>query len=233
MAKIKVVQCYDDGVVNDIRLMDILRKYNAKATFNLNPGLINETETTSNRWANMGEDIGFRGFVSGKISLKDIPKIYDGFEVASHCWKHENALTTDGKEWIKSAVDAKNKLEDLMQKPCKGFAYPYGTYTKETCDLLRENGFAYGRTTEETKFVTQCDDVMALPTNCHFLAKNFYKRYEEAKECGVFYFWGHTYELMEYDSLWQQFENKIKYISQDSDSEWANVVDIAPLCGKK
>ena len=44
----------------------------------------NETETTSNRWANMGEDIGFRGFVSGKISLKDIPKIYDGFEVASY-----------------------------------------------------------------------------------------------------------------------------------------------------
>ena len=34
----KVVQCWDDGVVNDVRLTNLLRKYNAKATFNLNPG---------------------------------------------------------------------------------------------------------------------------------------------------------------------------------------------------
>ena len=31
--KMKVVQCWDDGVVTDIRLIEILRKYNAKATF--------------------------------------------------------------------------------------------------------------------------------------------------------------------------------------------------------
>ena len=35
----KVVQCWDDGVSADIELIDILRRYNAKATFNLNAGL--------------------------------------------------------------------------------------------------------------------------------------------------------------------------------------------------
>ena len=39
---IKVAQCWDDGVATDIRLIEILRKYNAKATFNLCPGLIPE-----------------------------------------------------------------------------------------------------------------------------------------------------------------------------------------------
>ena len=34
----KVVQCWDDGVINDVRLTNLLRKYGAKATFNLNPG---------------------------------------------------------------------------------------------------------------------------------------------------------------------------------------------------
>ena len=35
---LKVIQCWDDGVVNDIRLIELLRRYKAKATFNLNPG---------------------------------------------------------------------------------------------------------------------------------------------------------------------------------------------------
>ena len=35
----KVIQCWDDGIVDDVRLTDILRRYNAKATFSLNPGL--------------------------------------------------------------------------------------------------------------------------------------------------------------------------------------------------
>ena len=30
---IRVAQCWDDGVATDIRLTEILRKYNAKATF--------------------------------------------------------------------------------------------------------------------------------------------------------------------------------------------------------
>ena len=39
---IKVAQCRDDGVATDIRLIEILRKYNAKATFNLCPGIMAE-----------------------------------------------------------------------------------------------------------------------------------------------------------------------------------------------
>ena len=34
-----VVQCWDDGVTADVRLTDILRRHDAKATFNLNAGL--------------------------------------------------------------------------------------------------------------------------------------------------------------------------------------------------
>ena len=30
----KVMQCWDDSVTNDIRLVELLRQYHAKATFN-------------------------------------------------------------------------------------------------------------------------------------------------------------------------------------------------------
>ena len=36
---IRVAQCWDDGVTDDIRLIEILRKHGAKASFNLNPAL--------------------------------------------------------------------------------------------------------------------------------------------------------------------------------------------------
>ena len=58
--------------------------------------------------------------------------------------------------------------------------------------------------------------------------------YEEAKKngCKDFYFWGHSYEMFEYEALWQQLEDKIRYITEDPDAEWANVIDIVPLLGK-
>ena len=106
MAKMKVVQCWDDGVINDIRLAELLRKYNAKATFNLCPGLMKENERIPDGWVAKGQCGGHYGYISGKLSLKDIPEIYDGFELASHCWLHENVNNVSTADFVKSAVDA-------------------------------------------------------------------------------------------------------------------------------
>ncbi len=168
----KVVQCWDDGVNNDVRLTELLRKYSAKATFNLNPGLMGERVPPT--WIKPGEKgWSFHGFRCGKVALKDIAGIYEGFQLASHCWKHENAGTVPGAEWIKSALDARHFLEDIVQRECRGFAWPCGCSTPETARLLRENGFAYGRTTKNVDDVTTCRDPMELPSNCHYQAADF------------------------------------------------------------
>ena len=61
------------------------------------------------------------------------------------------------------------------------------------------------------------------------MSRDFYTRYEAAKKTGVFYFWGHSYEMLDYDRLWEQFEYKLQFISEDPDAEWADVIDIVPL----
>lgn len=240
MSKMKVVQCWDDGVVTDIRLVEILRKYGAKATFNLNVGWYGETRG-QNRWIHdpAYTEWTFNGFKVGKLGIHDLVEIYDGFEVASHCMQHEAAGYVPDEEFLKAAVDAKHWLEDAFQKDCPGFAWPGGRHTPSTGKLLRAAGFAYGRTVENTADVTDCADTMFLKPNCHFMEgqpygqKQFYQLYEASKKTGVFYFWGHSYETMDYDKLWEQFEDKIRYISEDPESEWANVIDIIPLCQKK
>ena len=47
---IKIVQCWDDGVEDDIRLCEELRKAGARATFNLNPGLHKAFRSGSHRY---------------------------------------------------------------------------------------------------------------------------------------------------------------------------------------
>ena len=233
MAKVKVIQCWDDAPYTDLRLLEILRKYNAKATFNLNPGMMSDKRENPYWLEYKNTASKHCGFSGGRLSLNDIKEVYDGFELASHCFNHENAAATPVDEWIKSAVQAREFLENIVQKPCRGFAWPYGTHTPETCAALRKAGFAYGRTVEYTDNIAECQDVMALPINSHFMSPTFYQRYERAKKSGIFYFWGHSYEMIDYDKLYEQFEMKIRYLTEDPDAEWCNVVDVAEMIDKK
>lgn len=233
---LKVAQCWDDGVVTDIRLVEILRKYNAKATFNLCPGWHKE-ERRPSRWLWRDDDsMGYKGFGGGRLSLKDLTEVYQGFKVASHCWTHETAFRCSADEVVRAAVDGRKFLEDLFQIEAPGFAWPCGHTTPEAAEKMAAAGFAYGRTVAEVQDFTRNTDPLQLASNCHFHSREFWKRYEYAKaNTGVFYFWGHSYEMMEYDKLWERMEEVIKFISADPDAEWADVIDIVPLCcgGKK
>lgn len=227
----KVCQCWDDGVLTDIRLINILRQYQAKATFNLCPGHMQE-ENTPNTWVQDPAIWSHKGFRPGKVGLKHITEVYEGFELASHCWQHECAGAVPDEVFLESALHARHFLEDLVQRECRGFAWPCGRYTQSTIDLLRENGFAYARTIENTTDVTQNLEPLKLASCCHFMSNAFWDRFEQAKPSGVFYFWGHSYEMLEDDVLWNALEEKIKTLSNDPTVEWVNVIDIIPLLQK-
>ena len=226
----KVVQCWDDGVATDIAVTEIFRKYGAKATFNLCIGIHQEERVNPSWTTDPAKCTWNKGFSGGRVGLKEMRQVYDGFQVASHCWKHENAGKLPDEEFLKAAMDCRKYLEDLFERECRGFAWPCGQTTQTTADLLREAGFAYGRTTGYTTDVTRCADTMLLSSSCHFMDPAFIQKYEAAKETGVFYFWGHTYEMFGFDQLLLQLEHKIRYITEDPDSEWADVIDIVPLC---
>lgn len=220
--KVKVAQCYDDGVATDIRFIEILRKYNAKATFNLCPGFMRDNERVEPyRDAESGR------FCGGRVALSELRDIYGDFEVASHCWKHENAGVVEDQVFIDSAVRARDFLEDVFQRPCRGFAYPCSAHTPSTEKLLEDAGFAYARTVASVEDVRKSPSMMIFEPNVHFMASKFMERFERAKATGMFYFWGHTYELSDDPQLWEEYERRIALISADPDVEWVNVIDLA------
>ena len=231
--KVKVAQCWDDGVATDIRLTEILRKYNAKATFNLCPGILADERVEPHWNKPEGRNWAIPGFVGGHVGKNELVEIYDGFQVASHCWKHETPTFVPDAEFFKAAVDARKFLEDTFQRECRGFAWPCGQHTPETEQMLVDAGFKYGRTTENVADVTACRNPIALASNCHFMNRNFWKIFEAARPTGVFYFWGHSYEMMDCPQYWERFDLMIRTLSEDPEVEWVDVIDLVPLCKKQ
>ena len=218
---IKVAQCWDDGVLNDIKVAELCRKYEAKATFNLNPGFHwAKKRITDQGHCYLGK------YYSGKLAWDEVTSVYEGFEVASHGMCHLPADRIDAKVIAADAVSARNIIEDKFQEECRGFAWPAGLYTQECCDLLREAGFAYGRTVEYAEQVLPCKDFMALRSNCHFQDPDFWQKFEKARSGGVFYFWGHSYEMMDDPALWAEYEDKLRRLNEDPEVEWINVIDM-------
>ena len=221
---IKVCQCWDDGALNDLKVTALCRKYNAKATFNLNPG----SHRSDARIVDSGHRLA-NGYYSGRLAWNEVVSVYEGFEVASHGMCHLQADWVDPQVFLSDAVSARKILEDKFQKPCRGFAWPCGRFTAETCDLLRNAGFAYGRTTKYTQAVLPCADFMQLASNCHFQDPEFWTKFEQARKSGVFYFWGHSYEMFDDPALLADYEAKLRRLNEDPEVEWINVVDLVDL----
>lgn len=92
-------------------------------------------------------------------------------------------------------------------------------------ELVREAGHVYARTTQQTAAVVPLGDPMSFHPSCHFLAPDFWDRFEASKAVGVFYFWGHSYEMTT-ERMWQEFESMIAYINNDPASVWCDVAEV-------
>lgn len=216
---LKVVQCWDDGVNDDINLIEILRKHGAIASFNLNPTLHGDARQGgySERWDK----------VIQHLARNELNDVYAGFTIANHSMTHPWPTRIAIDDWKREVVDARKILQDWFQQPILGFVYPYGDCDAATADVVREAGHVYARTTQNATPCMPVVDPMFLHSDCHFHSPDFWDLYAKAKACdaGVFYFWGHSFELCS-DEQWQDFDAKIARITADPDSEWAELTDL-------
>ena len=55
----------------------------------------------------------------------------------------------------------------------------------------------------------------------------FCEKFKAVKEKnGIFYFWGHSYEMLDCAGLWNQFEQKLAMFAEDPEVQWIDVIDI-------
>jgi peptidoglycan-N-acetylglucosamine deacetylase len=216
---IKVVQCWDDGVVDDIRLAELLREHRAKATFNLNPGLHQATRGHTWRY-NDCKDVE-------RLARGELAAVYAGFLIANHSATHPWPTRIPLADWRAEVVDARKALQDIFSQPVTGFAYPYGDYNSSVSEAVCAAGHGYARTTRNATPSFPPSDAMGVAPDCHHAAEDFWSRYEKAKALGapVFYFWGHSYEFVT-EGDWRDFAAKLHRINADPDAVWADLPEL-------
>ena len=131
---------YDDGVVQDIRLIELLNKYGLKCTFNLN------SELLSKKGMLICEG---KRIAHYKIHTEDVKHIYEGHEVAVHTLTHPNLTQCDDKEIIRQVEADRLNLSELVEYEVVGMAYPCGGVNNDdrVAGIIKKNtGVKYSRT---------------------------------------------------------------------------------------
>lgn len=220
--KIKAVTLsYDDGVVQDKRLMEILDRYGLKATFNINSGLYSpENEECANR-------------LHMKLSEAKALYINSGHEVAVHGFTHSFLEKLSSDEVITEIMEDRKRIEEDYKTLVRGMAYPFGTYSDKVIEILRLCKIAYARTVESTeRFEMPCDWLRLNPT-CHHdnprlneLAARFLDENNPWSRCvKMFYLWGHSYEF-DRNNNWNVIEDFAKTMGGHDDIWYATNIEI-------
>ena len=208
---------YDDGVTQDQRLISLFNKYDLKATFNLNSGLL------GNGGHLIREDVTVAHV---KPRPEEIKNIYKGHEVAGHTLTHPFLPKLSDDEIIEQVEKDRLALSDIVEYEVKGFAYPCGgeNYNQHVADVIRNNtGVKFCRTIVSSGNFDLQDDLYTFkPTIYHH--EEFGKLMEmgerfinlKTDEPQIFYIWGHAYEF-DIHNQWDEFEEFLKLISHKDD----------------
>lgn len=203
---------YDDGVIQDKKIIDIFNKYNIKATFNLSYGKSKEKKTRLNK---NNEEID-----CSYLDLDKDYKIYEGHEITSHSFSHPHMESLAYDKQKEEVVNNMNELSSLFNSNVEAFCYPYGTYNQDTLSILKELNITYSRTTRSTySFNLPCNFLLWNPT-IHHRDKRIFEIIDNFKkadnELALLYIWGHSYEFA-IDDNFSLLEDIILKLNEDKD----------------
>ena len=220
--KTKVVTLsYDDGVVQDIRLMEIMDKYGLKGTFNINTGWYESEDAEREKFC-------------GRLKKSEAMDLYigSGHEVAVHALTHPFLERISEPEIIYEIMEDRKNIAQDYKTTARGMAYPFGTYDDRVLRILKDCGICYSRTTKSTHNFNFPTNWLTLHPTCHHnderlmeLADRFVNEPERFAQSRMFYLWGHSYEFDNNDN-WSVIEEFAKFIGNRDDIWYATNIEI-------
>lgn len=229
MPEVIVTTSWDDGHVLDLRLAELLKKYDLRGTFYIAPKN--------------------REFKSAEL-LRDpqIRKLGEDFEIGAHTMTHPRLGKISAKEADWEIGESKIYLENLLQKPVESFCYPGGSYNFINARQVKKHGFRLARTIDRFSFTTgknpyelptsidaynHYSDVLRIASFTHFnpfkLAV-YYRKWDRlamamfdrtAKRGGVMHIWGHSWEIDRH-GMWESLEKVFAHISKRPDVKYVS-----------
>ena len=201
---------YDDGVLQDVRFVELLNRHGLKGTFNLNSKLMEEEFV----WTHPS------GVEVRRLSREAVKTLYDGHEIASHTLTHPymNELT---QEQLRHQLgDDKKALEQHFGREVKGFAVPFSYYSDEIAKAAEDCGFEYARMSEFSLSYRPCTDWYHWKTGVYHIMPDL-KPFMTGllltdRELAVCQIVGHSYDL-DTENLWETVETICKAAAERED----------------
>ncbi len=217
---------YDDGVEQDIRLVDIFDKHGLKGTFNINTG----------SYAPEGK-VYPKGQIHRRMTRSRAIELFkdSAHEVAVHTLTHPFLEQLPANMAAAEVLGDKSNIEKDYGKITRGMAYPFGTTSDGVVEVLKSCGIAYSRTTKSTNNFSIPTDWLRLPATCHHCSKELMNLGEKfvnetpARAPWLFYVWGHSYEF-EGDDNWDVIENFADLVAFKDDIWYATNIEIYDYC---
>ena len=213
---------YDDGVEQDIRLMEIMDKNGLKGTFNLNSGLFAPEGC-----------VYPEGTIHRRLTKRQAKELYtdSGHEIAVHGLTHPFLEKLPDNMVMWELLKDRENLENQFHTIVRGMAYPFGTFNNITVDCLKKAGLVYGRTVISSHCFDIPGDWLKLEATCHHndpelmnLAKKFVEE-TPGQNSRLFYLWGHSYEFEANDN-WNVIEEFAAYMNNHDDIWYATNIQI-------
>ena len=217
-----ITTSWDDGHPLDIKVLELLEKYNLKGTFYIP---LSNPEYP----------------VMEKSLMKEISAFQ---EIGGHTVRHVRLNTLSDEDAEYEITRCKILLEEIICQPISAFCFPGGKFSDRDVLLIKKAGYLFGRTTKllanskppsnlmntsiqaynhsSITLLYHClKNINALPIirNSFFFPfnKNFLRLAEHnisknIESKSVFHIWGHSWEIEKYN-LWKQLEDLFKLIS--------------------
>ena len=201
---------YDDGVVQDIRFVELLNYYGLKGTFNLNYGLMRQGFTWQHEC----------GMTVCRVREDQVKELYAGHEIASHSFTHPYFDNASETEILRELGSDKFFLEKLTGREVAGYATPFYFYSGRMAECVRHCGFAYARISEESNDYSIPEDFYRWRgSKFHWDAglEDFVRGFLETdRELALCQLVGHSYDL-DVTDMWLRMEQICRWVSESSE----------------
>ena len=191
---------YDDGKIQDRRLVELFNRYGLKGTFHLNSGLMND---------------------ENRIPPEEIAALYAGHEIACHTVTHPTIARCPLPAVAQEVLEDRKALEAIAGYPVRGLSYPNGSVSREIEALLPGCGIRYSRITGSSESFTLPENPYRWFPTCHHnhrlleLGDEFSALFKK-QYLYLMYVWGHSYEFDNNDN-WELIESFCRKMSGKED----------------
>ena len=200
---------FDDGLEQDKRVLELMKKYGLKGTFNLNSGMFGlqgevkgiGTFSFQDCEAGVRHHWPFSYVPHNRIPENEIRDVYAEMEIATHGYRHEPLGKVKEDLMYNSINLDKENLERLTGKKILGHAYASGSTSPAVERHLKAKGYLYARAVfpsgsfefpeNPLNFRPSSSVIMG---NTMKLVKDFLAAKAEDRDL-LLYLWGHSYEM--------------------------------------